>query len=149
SQVEAFMQEMLRAKNKVTFRDMIVPGQENNADPILHYRLTVIASDITTGQILRLPQDAHFYGIEPDDFEIARAVRMSSSVPFFFMPVQVRHRSGSLCRIVDGALLSNRPSFFLEGPGTPPRFPPLGSHLVNAGPPWVEVVAECTGGFVW
>ncbi|MFL5590473.1 MAG: patatin-like phospholipase family protein [Ktedonobacteraceae bacterium] len=145
SQVEAFMREMLRAKNKVTFRDMIVPGQENNADPILHYRLTVIASDITTGQILRLPQDAHLYGIEPDDFEIARAVRMSSSIPFFFMPVQLRHRSGSHCRIVDGALLSNLPLFLFERPGTPPDIPTFGFHLVNSSFPTVEMSRESNG----
>ena len=30
------------------------------------------------------------YGIQPDDFEVAKAVRMSTSVPFVFKPVEIK-----------------------------------------------------------
>lgn len=138
SYIEAWMQEVLGARGKVTFGDMLIPGQENNPDPFLRYRLTVIASDITTGKVLRLPQDAHFYGIEPNDFEIARAVRMSASIPIFFVPMLLRHREGYQCRIVDGALLSNLPLFLFERPGVPPEIPTFGFSLVDPAPPRLE-----------
>lgn len=53
-------------------------------------RLTVIASDITNGRIVVLPDDLELYGISPDSFEVAKAVRMSCSIPYFFDPVMLR-----------------------------------------------------------
>ena len=47
----------------------------------------VIASDVTCRRMLVLPQDAEHLGIEPDEMEIADAVRMSMSIPLFFEPV--------------------------------------------------------------
>lgn len=37
-----------------------------------------------------LPDDLVLYGIEPDSFEVAKAVRMSCSIPYFFDPVILR-----------------------------------------------------------
>src|SRR5205085_7217391 len=50
--VEDFVREKLRAKGKQKFGDLLVEGQENN--PKYRYRLTVIASDITSGRLLPL-----------------------------------------------------------------------------------------------
>ena len=42
---------------------------------------------MTTHELLVLPQDATKLGIEPDDLDVALAVRMSMSIPIFFEPV--------------------------------------------------------------
>jgi NTE family protein len=127
--VEDFVREKLRDKGKQKFGDLIVKGQEN--DPKYRYRLTVIASDITSGRMLRLPQDAQFYGLNPDDVDIARAVRMSAGFPFFFIPINQRHKSGHICRVVDGGLLSNFPISIFDVEGVEPAYPTFGIRLVN------------------
>src|SRR5579875_122873 len=140
SYIEEFMREHLRAKKKSQFGDLITPGRENEPkDSRFRYRLTVIASDITSGCMLRLPQDALQYGIDPDDLNMALAVRMSASIPFFFMPINQQARDGTNCRIVDGGLLSNFPVSLFDVPGEP-RHPTFGFHLVDSLPsstnPW-------------
>ncbi|GAC1345013.1 MAG: patatin-like phospholipase family protein [Ktedonobacteraceae bacterium] len=133
--IEDFLREKLQAKGKQKFGDLIVKGQED--DPRLRYGLTVIASDITTGKMLRLPRDAHFYGLDPDELDIARAVRMSAGVPFFFIPVSQQHINGSISRIVDGGILSNFPiSIFDEG--DEPVRPTIGFHFLNPTPPTAD-----------
>jgi hypothetical protein len=65
------------------------------------YRLRVIASDISEGPMLVLPDDIEDYQDEEgrpltaDSLPIARAVRMSMSFPYFFEPVTL-HRNGRL-----------------------------------------------------
>lgn len=49
-------------------------------------KLTIIASDITNGKILILPDDLAKIGLRPESFEVARAVRMSCSIPYFSIP---------------------------------------------------------------
>src|SRR5262249_49357429 len=98
--LEDFISSQLAQKGKHTFGDLIAKGQENA--PLFRYRLTVIASDISSGRMVRLPQDARkLYGLDPDDFDIARAVRMSASYPFFFIPVEQQNTQGNICRIID------------------------------------------------
>lgn len=138
--IETFMKEKLGAKKKYKFGDLVIPGRENlPKDSLYRYRLTVIASDISTGLMLRLPQDALQYGIDPDDLDIAKAVRMSASIPFFFIPVDQRTKDGRKCLIVDGGLLSNFPVSIFDVPGEP-RHPTFGFHLVDSLPskdcPW-------------
>ncbi len=85
------------------------------------YRLTVIASGITSGQMLILPedlpsfQDAHGEPYEIDQFPIVDAVRMSMSYPFLFTPVQLR-RNDKPYFVVDGGLLSNFPIWLFDSP---------------------------------
>ncbi|PZD93420.1 patatin [Paenibacillus sambharensis] len=91
-------------------------------------RLTIVASDISNGRILVLPDDIVMYGGNPMKMEVARAVRMSTSIPFFFDPVILRLKSplqkpvrGELsfghrfAYIVDGGLLSNFPLWLFDG----------------------------------
>jgi NTE family protein len=61
-----------------------------------HYRLKLIAVDVTNRALLVLPDDLPRYRrlgedkpIDPDQFEIADAARMSMSIPYFFEPVQL------------------------------------------------------------
>ncbi len=132
SYIEAFVREKLQAKGVCTFSDLLVKEQEQQSDLFQRYRLTVIVSDITQGRIVRLPQDAHLYGIDPDALDVARAVRMSASIPFFFIPLQLTDANGIRSCIVDGGLLSNFPLFLFDHPAdmqnTTPTF---GFQLVD------------------
>ncbi|HEY8343112.1 MAG TPA: patatin-like phospholipase family protein, partial [Calditerricola sp.] len=65
-----------------------------------------------------LPDDLPEYGIDPQRFPIARAVRMSGSLPFYFDPVVLtvgRRRT----LFVDGGLLSNFPVWLFDVKGVP------------------------------
>jgi len=86
-------------------------------DPAEQWWLKLIAVDVTEGRLLVLPGDLELYRdpgtgrtIEPNDFPIARAARMSMSIPYFFDPVELQDaRGGRTCLIVDGGTLSNFP----------------------------------------
>ena len=114
SYIETFVREKLQARGIHTFSDLLIQGQQQHPDLFQRYRLTVIVSDITQGRIVRLPQDAHLYGIDPNALDVARAVRMSASIPFFFIPLQLTDANGVQSCIVDGGLLSNFPLFLFE-----------------------------------
>lgn len=132
--LEDFLRVHLQARGKRTFGDLICAGQEGA--PVtspLRYRLVVIASDITNGRMLRLPQDLAFYGQRPDELDIALAVRMSASIPLFYRPVLRRDSAGHLYRVVDGGLLSNFPIGIFDVAGTP-TYPTLGFRLIDAPP---------------
>lgn len=113
--IEIFLEELLNRKGIRTFGDL-PPG-----------KLRIVASDVTAGKMLVLPDDLVQYDLNPDGFPIARAVRMSSSIPFFFQPV-VMKKGGESHYIVDGALLSNYPVWLFDVPGTP-RWPTIGFRL--------------------
>jgi len=137
--IVGFMKEKLGAKQK--FGDLIVPGREQEPkDSKYRYGLIVIASDISTGRMLQLPQDVAQFGFDPDELDIALAVRMSTSIPFFFIPVNQRNKkNGRDCFIVDGGLLSNFPVSIFDVQ-TKPSHPTFGLHLVDSLPtpeyPW-------------
>ena len=136
--IETFMQQKLHARGIARFGDLVLNPREPKHSNF-RYRLTIIASDITTGTMLRLPQDMLRFGLDPDALDIAQAVRMSVSIPFFFMPVRKKHADGSASLIVDGGLLSNFPVYLFDVPGAP-RHPTFGLRLVDAPPtpaqPW-------------
>ena len=96
--LERVWRKLLRAKGIRSFGDL-APGA-----------LRVVATDITHQRGVMLPDDLAGYGIQPERFSVARAVRMSSAVPFFFRPVpllDMRRQDKAL--FVDGALTSNFP----------------------------------------
>lgn len=129
--IEEFLREKLRPKGKVKFGDLVIPGRAHlPKDSRFRYRLVVIASDISNGRMLRLPQDSLRYGQDPDDMDIALAVRMSASIPFFFTPICQRY-NGHPCCIVDGGLLSNFPISTFDV-ATEPQHPTFGLHLVDS-----------------
>jgi NTE family protein len=70
--------------------------------------LRVIASDLTNGRLIVLPDDLPKYGVNPDSFSVARAVRMSCGLPYFFEPVRLASSTG-FNLVVDGGVLSNFP----------------------------------------
>jgi NTE family protein len=96
--------------------------------PERRYKLVVTVADVTTGQMVRLPWDyRRLYGLDPDEQQVADAVRASMSIPFFFRPVKVTSASGTTSTLVDGGLLSNFPiDSFARPDGQPPRWPTFG-----------------------
>ena len=115
--------ELLSAKNVRTFADLRIEGE---TDPKRQYKLQVIASDLSARSMLVLPKDANRIGQDPDQLEVAKAIRMSMSIPIFFKPVVVDGHE-----IVDGGLLSNFPIWLFDcDPGVEPGFPTFGLLLV-------------------
>jgi predicted acylesterase/phospholipase RssA len=93
--------------------------------------------------MLILPDDVADYGYDPQELDIARAVRMSMSIPFFFRPVKLPVRRQSSLHeeegrpevgwIVDGGLLSNFPVELFDAPGAP-AWPTFGFKLAVDDP---------------
>jgi NTE family protein len=129
-----WMREMLAQQDVKTFGDLIRDPDETN--PRYRYRLQVIASDVTNRKLLILPQDAGLLGIEPDELEVAYAVRMSMSIPIFFEPVRhVNPETNEEHVIVDGGMLSNYPVWLFDvADGEPPDWPTFGMLLVEPKP---------------
>ncbi|GEN32840.1 MULTISPECIES: patatin-like phospholipase family protein [Aneurinibacillus] len=75
--------------------------------------LKVIASNITDGRLLVLPDDAEQLGLCPRSLSVALAVRMSASLPFYFEPIIIR-RQGLPVYVVDGGILSRFPLWLFE-----------------------------------
>lgn len=102
-------------------------------------KLRIIASDITNGRLLVLPQDIATYGLDPQRLSVARAIRMSCSLPYFFDPVLIRqpiHDRNKVkvkfSYIVDGGLLSNFPLWVFEHDRPQGKsIPVLGFQLVG------------------
>lgn len=113
--IELFVEDLLCRKGIRTFGDLPIG------------KLRIVASDISVGKMLVMPDDLVRYDLDPEDFPIARAVRMSSSIPFFFQPALLK-KPGQTHYIVDGALLSNYPVWLFDVEGTP-RWPTIGFRL--------------------
>ncbi len=97
------------------------------------YRLQMIAADISRAKLLVLPQDIADYGIDPDDLEVADAVRMSVSIPYFFEPVRLKHKKdGTDCYIADGGIVCNFPVWIYDD-DIEAGNPPVGFRLVDDG----------------
>lgn len=120
NKIEDYLDELLKAKKKTKFKDISTNGIS---------RLKIIASDITQQDILVLPDDIKNYGIDPMDFEIAKAIRMSISIPYVFTPVELNYNDKTHF-IVDGGILSNFPIWIFDVKGIP-RWPTLGFKLNN------------------
>lgn len=114
--LEKWIAMKLAAKNIFTFKDLP------------HNSLRIIASDLTDGTFLVLPNDLERYGINPLTFSVAKAVRMSCSLPYFFEPVRLKDHSGKNV-IVDGGVLSNFPIWLFDDEHKLKKRPVLGIKL--------------------
>jgi NTE family protein len=124
--------DLLKQKGITRFGQVVDDDAE---DPDNRYRLRVIASDVTHRRMLVLPNDAEHLGIDPDEMEIAYAVRMSMSIPIFFEPVVHENpRTGDRHLIVDGGMLSNFPVWLFDCHGRDPKWPTFGLKLVEPDP---------------
>lgn len=75
--------------------------------------LKVVTSDLTNGRIIVIPDDLHLYGKDWRDFSVAKALRMSCGIPFFFEPVMLSNGKGDSV-FVDGGVLSNFPLWIYD-----------------------------------
>jgi len=130
---EAWFDKLLQAKGKTTFGQIKTNYQEIK----YKYKLQLIATDITDRRMLILPQDLMdpesfgFSELEIDQFNIAKAVRMSMSIPLFFEPVRLKDKSGRVHLIVDGGVLSNYPVWLLDDGTSNPPWPTFGFKLIE------------------
>jgi len=120
--LEDWIRDLLLRKGIRTFGDMIRPGEK---DKRYKYRLNIITADLTNELLVVLPTGIEKYGENPDRLEVAKAVRMSMSIPFFFEPVKFRGNY-----FVDGAILSNFPVWLFDSPGSP-EWPTFGFKLIE------------------
>ena len=105
-----------------TFADLkITEDWAKHLPPHQRYRLVVVASDISSGRLARLPWDYERYGLDPDKQLVADAVRASMSIPFFYQPAKLKD-----CLLVDGGMLSNFPIDLFD---TTPDWPTFGVKL--------------------
>lgn len=130
---EEWMTEKLAAKGVDTF-DLFMDATGNS-------RLKLIASDVTRREMIVIPDDLPKYGIDPTQFSVARAARMSMSIPYFFEPVELtvqtpyddnHKRKRRKCFVVDGGLLSNFPVWLFDAEeGKAPQWPTYGFKLME------------------
>lgn len=114
--IEEWMERLLAKKNIHTFADF--PDD----------RLKIIASDITSGRMVIFPDSLDYYGLSKEKMSVAKAVRMSSSIPFFFKPIKWETKKNT-CYILDGGLLSNYPVDIFDRTDGLPRWPTFGFRL--------------------
>ncbi len=114
--LEKWFYKKLAAKDIYTF------------DDLPRGSLKLVASDLSNGQMIVLPDDLDKYGMNWKRFSVAKALRMSCGIPFFFEPVKLKDNKGE-CIVVDGGVLSNFPLWIFDN-GNMER-PLIGFKLSN------------------
>lgn len=125
--LEDWVYRLLLQRGIRTFGDL-KGGLTDEVNPS-GYRFRALAVDATREKVIVLPDDAIYYGIKPEDLEVAKAVRMSASVPFAFKPVELKKQEGDSSKvynIVDGGVLDNFPLWLI---GSTNYLPTLGFTL--------------------
>ncbi len=126
-------------KQRLTFADVVREDLPADLEPALRerarFRLRVIASDITAGRMLVLPQAIAGFSrrkggerYREEDLGLVEAVRMSMSFPFLYDPV-VLWKDDEPHYVVDGGLLSNFPVWLFDTDGRAPVRPTWGFRL--------------------
>jgi len=120
-QLEIWLREILARKNIYTFND------------IKDDCLKIIVSDLSLKRLVVLPDDLKdVYGIQKNDFSIARAVRISAGYPLFFMPETINHQPAlQKSLLVDGGIVSNFPLWVFKDELLRFKRPTLGVKIVG------------------
>lgn len=130
--LENLLRGLLATKGVFTFKDLV--QKDYVQDHIRHYRLVVTATDVSRRKLLKLPYDFKDYGIDPDSMEVCRAVRMSSSLPFFFEPCRIVSNSiknqQEIHYLIDGGVLSNFPVWVFDNDDVP-LWPTFGFKIIE------------------
>lgn len=101
---EKWLNDLLCAKGVKTFADLPTDY------------LKIIVSDISLGKLIVIPDDLkRVYGINPETFNVATAVRMSASFPYLFIPKVMKGAQDKPSIMLDGGLLSNFPLWIFKG----------------------------------
>lgn len=113
--LERWIRQLLANKGIHTFSDFR-GGIADKVNP-RGYKVRMTAVDANTGKVIVLPDDIALYNIDPDKFEVARAVRMSTSVPFVFRPCVLMKKENYYMNqhfIIDGGVLDNFPVWLID-----------------------------------
>jgi NTE family protein len=113
-------------------------------------RLQVVGTDLAHTRMVVFPRDVHLYvdehgdRLDPGEFRIADAVRISAGFPYFFPPLSLRDaetkKEGVL---VDGGVVSAYPVFLFDT--AEPRHPTWGYRLYSGNPPEMPPYTEIDG----
>jgi NTE family protein len=103
-------------------------------------RLRVIGTDLNHSRMVIFPDDVKLYvdgsgkTLDPDEFSIAEAVRISAGYPYFFPPLKLRDtHTGKDGMLVDGGVVSSYPVFLFDSPQ--PQHPTWGFKLFSGFSP--------------
>lgn len=132
-----WLSRQLEKQGVRTFADLQIDDPDGTLVEDQRYSLVVMATDLTLGQLVRLPWDyRRIYGLDPRTQPVVDAVRASMSIPFFFEPFTLTNpKTGVRSTLVDGGVLSNFPiDAFDRTDGKPPRWPTFGVKLLPTLP---------------
>lgn len=140
-----------------TFGDLLLDDDpESHLDDEERHRLVVMASDLSSHRLARLPWDySTRYQLDPDEQDVALAVRASMAIPYFFEPYRLDHTvtaddgstQDATSVLVDGGMLSNFPVEVFDRPaGEKPRWPTFGIKLSSRDADKSKIVPEDVGG---
>ncbi len=107
--LKRWLHDLLADRKVETFDQLHLFDDGSSLPRERQYKLVVMASDISNGELRRLPWDYPAFGKQPNDILVVDAVRASMSIPFFYQPVKLKNAAGQECWFVDGGMLSNFP----------------------------------------
>ena len=144
--LRSWVSDMLAERDVHTFADLRLADAGADAalrDPDRGFRFVAMASDLTQGELVRLPYAYRTrFGMDPDGMPVADAVRASMAIPYFFVPARCADKlNGGRAWLVDGGMLSNFPvDAFDRTDGQQPRWPTFGIKLSARNAPAVNEV---------
>jgi NTE family protein len=113
-------------------------------------RLRVVGSDLAHARVVVFPEDVALYTdsdgkpLDPDEFPIGEAVRISAGFPYFFPPLKLRDAvTGKDGVLVDGGVVSAYPVFLFDTPQ--PQHPTWGFRLFAGAAPERPTYDEISG----
>lgn len=118
--LEEWIAGALLKKGIRTFADLR-GGRPDDSNPS-GYKVRMTGVDCNRLKVVTLPDDAAFYGIKPDELEVARAIRISTAVPFAFKPVVIaKKEEASMIQyhLVDGGVLDSFPTWLMGNNSIP------------------------------
>jgi NTE family protein len=113
--LEKWVAQVLANRGIYTFSDFRggIPDKVNPRG----YKVRMTAVDASTGKVIVLPDDIAFYNVDPDKLEVAKAIRMSTCMPFIFEPVVQMKKENNHFKphyIIDGGVLDNFPVWLID-----------------------------------
>jgi len=116
-------------------------------------KLQVVGTDLAHARMVVFPRDVALYvdehgkPLDPDEFPIADAVRISAGYPYFFPPLELRYgETGKNGVLVDGGVCSTFPIFLFDVQN--PKHPTWGFRLIE-GPLSSGLPPHQIGGIDW
>lgn len=114
--LEEWLYDYLARKGIRTFAD-VRGGVCDKLNP-RGYKIRMTGVDCNRAKTVVLPDGLEYYGIDPDKFEVAKAVRISTCVPFAFKPVVIK-RNGVKHYLVDGGVFDTFPYWLVDNSEMP------------------------------